>query len=88
MEGFEKEWNYVDADRRNATYTNLNAGTYTFRVKAANNEGVWNDVGRSITLHVLPPPWKTWWAYTLYCLFVIGLLRWFVYSQRKLVVVL
>lgn len=88
MEGFEKDWNYVGADRRNATYTNLNAGTYTFKVKAANNEGLWNGAGHSITIHVLPAPWKTWWAYSLYALFVFGLLRWFVYSQHKQVVVL
>lgn len=88
MEGFEKNWNYVGFDRRNATYTNLNPGTYVFRVKAANNEGLWNDTGRSITLHILPPPWKTWWAYTLYGLLIIGLLRWFVYQQRKQVVFL
>lgn len=88
MEGFEKEWNFVGADRRNATYTNLNAGTYTFRVKASNNEGVWNDTGRSIIVHVLPPPWKTWWAYTLYAMLALGLLKWFVYSQRKQVVIL
>ena len=88
MEGFEKEWNYVGADRRNATYTNLNPGTYIFRVKAANNEGLWNDTGRSITLHVLPPPWKTWWAYTLYAMFALALLKWFIYSQRKQVLIL
>jgi diguanylate cyclase (GGDEF)-like protein len=88
MEGLEKDWNYVGHDRRNATYTNLNPGTYTFKVKASNNEGVWNEVGRSIKIRVLPPPWKTWWAYTLYALLVIGLLKWFVSSQRRLVVLL
>jgi hypothetical protein len=74
MEGFEKEWNYVGVARRNATYTNLDPGTYVFRVKAANNQGLWNDKGTSITLHILPPPWKTWWAYTLYVLAFVGLL--------------
>jgi diguanylate cyclase (GGDEF)-like protein len=88
MEGFENDWNYVGSDRRNATYTNLNPGTYVFKVRASNNEGVWNDIGRSIRLQVLPPPWKTWWAYTCYVLLVIGLLKWFVYTQRKLVVLL
>ncbi|RYZ94446.1 MAG: GGDEF domain-containing protein, partial [Moraxellaceae bacterium] len=83
LEGFEKDWNYVTSDRRNATYTNLNAGTYVFKVKAANNQGLWNEEGRSITLHILPPPWKTWWAYTIYSLIFIGLLAAFVYAQQK-----
>jgi len=83
MEGFEKEWNYVDVARRNATYTNLDPGTYVFRVKAANNQGLWNDKGTSITLHILPPPWKTWWAYTIYVLVFTGLLAVFVYEQHK-----
>lgn len=88
LEGFEEKWNYVNSNRRNATYTNLNPGTYTFRVKASNNQGLWNDVGRSITLHILPPPWKTWWAYAIYFLLLVGLLRWFVYVQRKQVIFL
>ena len=88
LEGFEKKWNYVNSDRRNATYTNLNPGTYTFRVKAANNQGLWNDTGRSITLQILPPPWRTWWAYIIYILLLIGLLKWFVYVQRKQVIFL
>jgi len=88
LEGFEKKWNYVNSDRRNATYTNLNPGTYIFRVKAANNQGLWNETGQSITIHILPPPWKTWWAYACYILLVLGLLKWFVYAQRKQVIFL
>ncbi len=83
MEGFERDWNYVGGNRRNATYTNLNPGTYVFRVKATNNQGVWNEKGRSIILHILPPPWKTWWAYTIYALLIVGALFLFVRSQHK-----
>jgi serine phosphatase RsbU (regulator of sigma subunit) len=64
MEGFEKEWNYV-GHQRTATYTNLDAGTYTFRVKASNNDGVWNEKGISIKIIILPPWWETWWFRTL-----------------------
>ena len=67
MEGFDQDWNEVGT-RRTATYTNLLAGTYTFRVKGSNNDGVWNEAGASIKLIITPPPWKTWWAYTLYAL--------------------
>ncbi len=60
LEGFEKEWNEV-ADRRFATYTNLRPAKYVFRVKAANNDGLWNEAGTSIDLTVLPPFWQKWW---------------------------
>lgn len=61
MEGFEQDWNYTDSQRRNATYTNLDAGEYTFRVKAANNDGVWNEEGTAIQVVILPPWWETLW---------------------------
>jgi signal transduction histidine kinase len=61
MEGFEKAWNYTDASRRYVTYTNLDPGEYTFKVKASNNDGVWNEKGTSLKIIVLPPFWKTLW---------------------------
>lgn len=70
LEGFEKEWNYVD--NPSATYTNLPAGTYKLLVKAANNDGVWTEQPKELTIKVLPPIWKTWWAYLIYAvLFVV-----------------
>jgi PAS domain S-box-containing protein len=59
MEGFDKEWNYVGT-KREATYTNLNPGGYTFRVKASNNDGIWNESGASVKITILPPWWQTW----------------------------
>jgi len=64
MEGFDKDWNYTDDSRRLATYTNLNPGKYTFRVKASNNDGIWNETGASIKITILPPWWLTWWFKT------------------------
>lgn len=61
MENFEKEWNYVDYTRRFATYTNLPAGDYVFRVKASNNDGTWNEAGKAIKITITPPWWRTWW---------------------------
>src|SRR5665648_246096 len=61
MEGFEKDLNYTDASRRYTTYTNLDPGEYTFRVKASNNDGVWNEKGVSVQIIILPPWWETWW---------------------------
>jgi signal transduction histidine kinase len=61
MEGFDDDWRFTDARNRTATYTNLNPGTYTFRVKASNNEGVWNETGAAIKITIFPPWWQTWW---------------------------
>ncbi|HKR65835.1 MAG TPA: ATP-binding protein, partial [Thermoanaerobaculia bacterium] len=54
------------------TYTNLPPGSYTFRVRASNKDGVWNEQGAALALRVLPPPWRTWWAYALYALLIVG----------------
>ncbi len=54
LEDFDKEWNYV-GNKREATYTNLDPGEYTFRVKASNNDGVWNEQGKSIRIVITPP---------------------------------
>lgn len=43
------------------TYSNLDPGTYVFRVKGANSHGIWNDAGVSLTLTIIPPFWKTLW---------------------------
>ena len=64
LEGLDKDWNEIGT-RRHAYYTNVPHGTYVFRVKGSNNDGVWNEEGTAIKITILPPPWKTWWAYTL-----------------------
>ncbi|MBK9097909.1 MAG: response regulator [bacterium] len=72
LEGYEEEW--IDAGtQRNATYTNLDAGEYVFKVKACNLDGVWNEDGASIKIIISPPFWATWWAYTFYILFVLSI---------------
>ncbi len=71
MEGFNEDWIYTDAKRRLAGYTNLDNGDYVFRVKASNNDGIWNETGTSIRIKVLPPPWKTKLAYFFYALIIL-----------------
>jgi len=73
LEGFDKEWTYCGT-RRYATYTNLDGGSYTFRVKGSNNDGVWNEQGTSIVVIIASPWWKTTWAYLFYGLVGIGAL--------------
>jgi len=61
LQGFDKDWAYTDATRRLATYTNLDPGHYSFRVKAANRDGIWNNIGATLNITIMPPFWKTWW---------------------------
>ncbi|MEA3421570.1 MAG: histidine kinase dimerization/phosphoacceptor domain -containing protein, partial [Acidobacteriota bacterium] len=61
MEGLHKDWIYTSAAKRFATYTNLNPGKYTFRVKASNNDGIWNEEGVLLRITIIPPFWQTWW---------------------------
>jgi signal transduction histidine kinase len=60
LQGLEKEWIKSD-NSHSATYTNLNPGTYTFRVKGSNNDGIWDEKGTSVELIILPPWHMTWW---------------------------
>lgn len=73
MEGFDEDWSYV-GNKREATYTNLPAGDYIFRVKASNNDGVWNKEGAQLKITILPPWWKTLWFRTLVILLIIVLI--------------
>ncbi|SMD13221.1 hybrid sensor histidine kinase/response regulator transcription factor [Pedobacter nyackensis] len=73
LEGFDKDWNDL-GNTNSLTYTNLDAGTYTFRVKASNNDGVWNKNGTSIKIHIATAPWKTWWAYSIYAIIICSIL--------------
>ena len=85
MEGFEEEWNYTTVSRRYVTYTNLNPGAYTFRVKATNNDGVWNDKGVSLRIIILPPLWKTlWFRIIVISLIIFIILSIFLYRIRIL----
>ena len=78
--GFDKGWNYVGTARK-ATYTNLDPGEYTFKVKAANNDGLWNNDGTSIKLIILPPIWMTWW-FRVVLSFVIATIIYIAYHYR------
>jgi ligand-binding sensor domain-containing protein/serine phosphatase RsbU (regulator of sigma subunit) len=80
MEGFESEWNMAGG-RRYANYSNLPPGEYVFKVKAANNDGIWNEQGTNITIIIHPPFWKTWWFIVLSVIFV-SLSAYGIYKKR------
>ncbi|MGC9341172.1 MAG: ATP-binding protein, partial [Bacteroidales bacterium] len=73
MEGFEEGWNKV-GPQRTATYTNLDPGDYTLRVRGSNNDGIWNENGATMQITVLPPFWETKLAFVIYGLLIILLL--------------
>jgi signal transduction histidine kinase/ligand-binding sensor domain-containing protein len=84
LEGFNKDWIYTD--RPIATFTNLNGGTYNLHMKAANNDGVWNEKGTTLEIHVNPSFSKTRWFPLLIGLGLAGLgfgFLWFRRMQRK-----
>ncbi|HEX7071193.1 MAG TPA: ATP-binding protein, partial [Rhodothermales bacterium] len=82
LEGFDDDWNYVGT-RRTATYSNLNPGRYTLRVRGSNNDGVWNEEGATLQITVLPPYWQTWWFRTLMILAGLGVVVWMVRGARR-----
>ncbi|HEV7350289.1 hybrid sensor histidine kinase/response regulator transcription factor [Telluribacter sp.] len=86
LDGVDPDWVY-SGTRHLASYTDIGPGTYTFRVKAANNDGVWNDKGTSLTLIIHPPFWRTWWAYTCYGLafiiLLVGYIRFRLQRERE-----
>lgn len=71
LDGFDKDWNYIGHDRE-ASYTNVPPGEYTFMVKAANNDGIWNEQVTSVQVIITPPFWKTTWFRLLIALLVIA----------------
>lgn len=78
LDGFDIDWQYTDASKRFAYYNNLKADTYTFYVKASNSNGIWGENIQTVKVVILPPPWKTWWAYTLYIL-VLFCIAWYIF---------
>ncbi|MES1195766.1 MAG: two-component regulator propeller domain-containing protein, partial [Steroidobacter sp.] len=82
LEGVDKEWHEPTATNR-VTYMHLDAGNYVFRVRAANNSGVWGENEKTLKITVLPAPWKTWWAYTLYALMMLSVAFWYLQHQRE-----
>lgn len=83
LEGVDKEWIYTDG-KNEASYTNLQPGDYVFRVKGSNNDGLWNTEGSSISLQILPPFWKSSWAYLFYTILILflGIMTFRSWSKR------
>nr|WP_121269179.1 two-component regulator propeller domain-containing protein [Pedobacter schmidteae] len=71
LEGINKQW--IETRTPVASYTNLPSGSYTLLIKGANNDGVWSKAN-AIQIEILPPFWRTWWAFTIYALLVAAII--------------
>lgn len=78
MEGFDRDWKNI-VGKPEVSYTIQKEGNYVLRLKGGNSDGLWNPEERNIEIVVLPPPWRTWWAYLIYSILllssIIGLYR-------------
>jgi ligand-binding sensor domain-containing protein len=82
LEGFDPDW--IDSKNLNrATYTNLPSGQYLLKVKGSNNDGLWSDESINLPVTILPAPWATWWAFTIYSIIFCGFLILLIRSQAK-----
>lgn len=82
LEGFDQQWLKVSSDLRRVAYTNLDPGSYTLKVQASNNDGVWNREGAELKLTVLPPFYKTNLAYAIYFILLVAIL----YESRRRII--
>jgi signal transduction histidine kinase/ligand-binding sensor domain-containing protein len=83
LEGFDKDWINTSANRRFVTYTNLDGGTYVFKVKSSNSCGVWNEHVKTLTIVVHPPFWYTWWFFLLSLTSIIALVVFMIRARIK-----
>lgn len=83
LEEYDEEWNYRDAGRRRAEYTRVSPGSYTFRVKGSNNDGIWNETGISLHIVIRPPWWDTMIFRGIFGAFIFALLWSFIYWRIR-----
>ncbi len=84
LEGFDREPLETDATNRLATYTNLDPGVYRFRAWASNSDGAWNERGSELEIRVMPPAWKSAWAFLFYTLTLLTLVMAYLTWQQRI----
>ncbi len=72
LRGYDDDWITTDARHRQARYTNLDPGVYVFEARASTRDGAWSDPVRSLAIHVVPPPWRSGWAYAVYLVCILA----------------
>lgn len=83
LEGFDKDWSPAD-DNHSASYSNLQPGTYTFRVKSQNKSGTWSENEEAFTFSIMTPFWKSWWFILLVLAGISALIYFYnIYRKKK-----
>jgi len=82
LTGFDNQWIFT-GKQRTISFTQLEAGTYELRVRASDNPNIWGDNYSKLKIIVLPPPWKTWWAYMAYSIITILILGSILFYSNK-----
>lgn len=83
LEGYDKEWLFTGSDKRFAHYANLSPGKYKFKLKCTNEYGIWNNFTKEMVVDILPPIYKTWWAYCIYTILIVLILVYIYRSARQ-----
>lgn len=83
LENFDKDW--INTDKRSATYTNLDPGEYVFKVRGSNNDNVWNNTGKELRIVITPPFWRTWWFYCSATVVFVLSAYWFVKRRERII---
>ncbi len=83
LEGYDEQWIDI-GNHTSVSFTNLNGGDYRLLVKAKKPNGEWGDDPLSLNLHVAVAPWKSWWAYTIYGLILLGMVVSVIYLRTRL----
>lgn len=86
LEGFDKDWTEISADKRYASYTNLSGGKYVFRVLGSNSDGLWNEEGLFLKLKITPPFWKRKIFIILTILIIVYLIARYVHERQQKVI--
>ncbi|WP_400077422.1 two-component regulator propeller domain-containing protein [Winogradskyella sp. R77965] len=81
LKGLEEDW--IETTKNNASYTIQNAGEYIFEVKGANSDDIWNENATQLIIRVSPAPWRSWWAFLIYGLLVLGALYYLMHILKS-----
>ena len=83
LKGIDKDWVYVEGGKNSAFYNHLAKGSYTFQVKATDENGVWSNEITELAIERLPAFYETWWAYLFYILIVLGFSSYSLHTYLK-----
>lgn len=81
LKGFQDKWTTTNSLNRGVNYNNLDPGNYHFQLKAKTSKGIWSEENVSLKVTILPAPWLTWWAYSLY--FIVFVLSIYYFIKKR-----